>query len=89
MQRRVDAARTRAVARQGVTNAELSGQALREHAALAGGAATFAQAIARQLALSGRGFDRLLRVARSVANLAGDAQLSEAHLAEAASYRGE
>jgi magnesium chelatase family protein len=89
VQRRVDAARTRAVARQGVPNAELSGQALREHAALAGSAATFAQAVARQLALSGRGFDRLLRVARSVADLAGDARLSETHLAEAAGYRGD
>jgi magnesium chelatase family protein len=89
VQARVDAARARAVARQGAPNAELSGQALREHAALGGGAATFAQAVAKQLALSGRGFDRLLRVARSIADLARDAQLSEAHLAEAASYRGE
>ena len=89
VQARVDAARACAVARQGVPNAELGGQALREHAALTGGAAAFAQAVAKQLALSGRGFDRLLRVARTVADLAGDAALSEAHLAEAVSYRGD
>ena len=88
VQRRVDAARAHALSRQGAPNAELAGQALREHAALSGGAASFAQAVAIQLALSGRGFDRLLRVARTVADLAGDEQLSEAHLAEAVSYRG-
>ena len=88
VQRRVDAARAHALSRQGAPNAELAGQALREHAALSGGAAAFAQAVAKQLALSGRGFDRLLRVARTVADLAGDERLSEAHLAEAVSYRG-
>ena len=88
VQGRVNAARACAVTRQSVPNAELSGQALREHAALGGGAGAFAQAVAKQLALSGRGFDRLLRVARTVADLAGDSALSEAHLAEAVSYRG-
>lgn len=85
---RVEAARERALERQGVPNAELGGAALREHAALSGGAAGFAQAVAKQLALSGRGFDRLLRVARTVADLEGTPALSEAHLAEAVSYRG-
>lgn len=85
---RVEAARQRAVKRQGVPNAELGGAALREHAALSSGAAGFAQAVAKQLALSGRGFDRLLRVARTIADLEGAPSLSEAHLAEAVSYRG-
>ena len=88
VQQRVSAARAHAGARQGVPNAELAGQALREHTALGNGAASFAQAVAKQLALSGRGFDRLLRVARTVADLAGEERLSEAHLAEAVSYRG-
>ena len=88
VQARVEAARTCAAARQSVPNAELGGTALREHAALSPSAAAFAQAVAKQLALSGRGFDRLLRVARTIADLAGEARLSEAHLAEAVSYRG-
>ena len=37
--------------------------------------------------LSGRGFDRALKVARTVADLAGQEQASAAHLAEALSYR--
>ena len=88
VQARVEAARACAVARQGVPNAELGGTALREHAALSAGAGAFAQAVAKQLALSGRGFDRLLRVARTIADLGSEASLSEAHLAEAVSYRG-
>jgi magnesium chelatase family protein len=84
---RVVAARTRALERQGVPNAELGGAALRRHAALGASAVAFAQTLAKQLGLSGRGFDRLLRVARTVADLAGASQLEEAHLAEAAAYR--
>ena len=88
VQARVEAARSCAVTRQGVPNAELGGTALREHAELSPSAGAFAQAVAKQLALSGRGFDRLLRVARTIADLGGEVKLSEAHLAEAVSYRG-
>jgi len=37
--------------------------------------------------LSGRGTDRLLRVARTIADLAGEATVGEAHLEEAARWR--
>ncbi|MEM7737567.1 MAG: YifB family Mg chelatase-like AAA ATPase [Deinococcota bacterium] len=84
---RVVAARAAMLARQGVSNAELLGQALREHAALDDTANAFAQRLIQQLALSGRGFDRLLRVARTIADLAGEAAISQVHLAEAARYR--
>lgn len=84
---RVRQAREVMLERQGVSNAELSGQALRQHTKLLAGPEMFANTLIKQLALSGRGFDRLLRVARTIADLARANTISEAHLAEAARYR--
>ncbi|RJF73148.1 ATP-binding protein [Deinococcus cavernae] len=84
---RIVAARERMTARQGARNSDLSGQALREHAALNAGPLAFAQAAARQLGLTGRGYDRILRVARTISDLAGSETITEAHLAEAVTYR--
>ena len=39
------------------------------------------------LALTGRGFDRALKVARTIADLAGVERVESVHLAEALSYR--
>ena len=39
------------------------------------------------LALTGRGFDRAIKVGRTVADLAGSERIETVHLAEALSYR--
>ena len=44
--------------------------------------------IFKQMNLSARGYHRILRVARTIADLAGEESISLAHLGEAICYRG-
>jgi magnesium chelatase family protein len=84
---RVRSARARQTERQGAPNSTLGGRALREVCALGAECeALFSRAIDR-LGLSGRGHDRVLRVSRTVADLAGAGEIAVEHLAEALNYR--
>jgi magnesium chelatase family protein len=86
---RVLAARARQLKRDGVLNGRLQGRRLRERAALGEAAQRLlGQAIAR-LALSARGYDRVLRVARTVADLEGAEAVAVDHVGEALQFRGE
>jgi len=84
---RVLAARDRATARQGHANQLLQGQALEAHAALDAAAIQFLQKAATRLGWSGRATHRALRVARTIADLAGCDAITVPHLAEAMQYR--
>jgi magnesium chelatase family protein len=69
------------------TNAELDGDALTEHATPdEAGQMLLAQA-AEAMRLSARGYTRILRVARTIADLGGADQIGRIHIAEALSYR--
>jgi magnesium chelatase family protein len=84
---RVRKAREVQLQRQGVLNSVLSGRRLRTACALRGDSESlFSRAIDR-MELSGRGHDRVLRVARTVADLAGEEEIAAEHLAEALNYR--
>ncbi len=69
------------------TNAEAEGQVLDEIAAPdAAGRALLSEA-AERMRLSGRGYHRVLRVARTLADLEGSADVRRIHVAEALGYR--
>lgn len=84
---RVDAARIAQLARQGCANAGLpAGEVERHCQPDAGGEALLRQAMQR-LKLSARAYHRVLRVARTLADLAGAERPGAAHVAEAIQYR--
>lgn len=84
---RVLAARERMLRRQGKPNSELLGRALRSKIQMTAGAEGVLQAAAKRLALTARSYDRILRVARTIADLAGAEEVEEGYLAEALTYR--
>jgi magnesium chelatase family protein len=83
----VAAARERQWRRQGCLNAELPAAGLEERLGLSPGVERLLAAARGPLALSLRARHRCLRVARSLADLAGSATVDEAHLAEALALR--
>ena len=70
------------------TNAELSSREVRRLCALPPDADRLLAAAVSRLGLSARGHDRVLKVARTIADLAGADALATAHVAEAIQYRG-
>ena len=84
---RVTAARARQLARQGKSNAALAAREMDRHCVPdARGATVLKQAVSR-LGLSARAYHRVLKVARTVADLGGDQRIAGTHIAEAVQYR--
>ncbi|PSW20027.1 ATP-binding protein [Photobacterium swingsii] len=87
IQARVLQARQLMVERSDKVNALLSTRELDRYCGLAKADATFLETALHQLGLSIRAYHRIIKVARTIADLAGDSQISRCHLAEALGYR--
>jgi magnesium chelatase family protein len=88
---RVIAARHRQQARfegSPATNGTLSSKDLRRHCVLDAASLRLLRMAAERLGLSGRGFDRVRRVARTIADLAASEHIVSDHVAEALQFRG-
>jgi magnesium chelatase family protein len=68
-------------------NAEMGPELLRRHVRVKPRVARLVQRALERMSLSARGYHRILKVARTIADLAGADEVSELHAAEAVQYR--
>ena len=87
LRERATRARAVALARQGCTNQALQGQAIDTHLQLEPTAIKFLHTAAARLGWSARSTHRALKVARTIADLAGSETTQVGHVAEAVQYR--
>lgn len=88
VQQRVAEARRRQLERDGCCSARLDARALKRSCELPEEGWRILDAAAERFGLSVRAYQRVLRVARTIADLAGAGTIATAHLAEALSFRG-
>ncbi|MEO8004080.1 MAG: YifB family Mg chelatase-like AAA ATPase [Betaproteobacteria bacterium] len=84
---RVVAARERQIARQGKPNAHLTVREIGEHCVADADAEQLVRKAISGLGLSARAYHRILKMGRTVADLAGESGISTVHVAEAVQYR--
>lgn len=87
LQAQASAARAKQIARQGMANAHLNPQALKTHLQAETAVYTLLDRAAEKMQLSMRSYHRLLKVARTIADLADSPVVSVQHAAEALQYR--
>jgi len=85
---RVIAARECQRVRAGKVNALMSHSDIKRYCVLKREDAQWLEQVLNQLGLSVRAWQRILKVARTIADLSGEKEMSREHLTEAVSYRG-
>jgi len=89
IRRRVNEARERQAARGGSgCNARMTPALMRRHCVLDAEGRSLMERAVSKLGLSARAHDRVLKMARTIADLAGSERIARDHLAEAIQYRG-
>jgi len=69
-------------------NAKMPASMIDKHCKLGPNAAELLKMVFDSMSLSARAYHKILKIARSIADLADEADIAEAHIAEAISYRG-
>ncbi len=88
VRQRVQIAREMQLARAWKINALLSNQEIQQWCGISAEDAEWLESVLTALGLSVRAWQRILKVARTIADLANDEKIVRAHLLEALSYRG-
>jgi magnesium chelatase family protein len=68
-------------------NAAMNSKQVKKYCALAPDAQDLIKMAMRELALSARAYDKILRVGRTIADLTGSAEILQEHISEAIQYR--
>lgn len=87
IQQRVQACRTRQLQRQGKANAHISSSELKSYCGLSTQDNEFLELVVEKLGLSTRAHHKILKIARTLADMEGSEDISHQHLVEALSYR--
>jgi magnesium chelatase family protein len=71
----------------GTTNARMDSRQLKKHCEMTDGCLLLMKQAMDEMGLSARAYDKVRRVARTIADLAGVERIGEEHIAEAVQYR--
>jgi len=69
------------------TNAQMGNKQVKQYCPLSSEVKTFLNAAAKKFDLSARAYFKVIKVARTIADIAGESEILPAHIAEAVQYR--
>ncbi|MCL4122974.1 UNVERIFIED_CONTAM: hypothetical protein GTU68_063349 [Idotea baltica] len=87
IKQRVDRVRNCQLSRQQSLNSEIRGKLLDRYCTLDRTTASFLEKSSERLQLSARAYHRILRLARTIADMSNSDEIKQAHIAEAIAYR--